>query len=244
MAVTVVSNLPASNETDVILMTTIQAVFSAAVTSGSVNADTFVVYSTGTTVFKEAGGSLSKNSDLYKYADTDYVEGTYTYLSGSAASGFLNVTFTPTKPLKPNVEYTVILTGYDQGTKNANKYIRTVGGDYLSRTVKWKFTTGELMVDEPPSRSTEISYLDMLAEIGLAEEQAANATYVVSPAAESVNVTLVDDTLFTFTFNDHIVTPVTFKVTVKNLDDPLREEIEIPATYEVENGNILRIKFQ
>ena len=100
MAVTVVSNYPASNEENVILMTTIRVVFSAPITSGSVGVDTFVVYSQGTTVYKEADGTLGKSPDPYRYTDTDYVEGLYTFSSGSAASGFLAVTFTPNKPLK------------------------------------------------------------------------------------------------------------------------------------------------
>lgn len=242
MAITIISNYPAANSTDIVLQSTITVTFSEAVSTGYVDSNTFVVYSVGDTIIKDAGGALPKGTDTHtKYAETDYVEGTFTFASGDTA-----VIFSPSKPLRPNTQYTVMVAGYDTGQKNSSRYIRALAGSYLAKTVRWKFTTGELMLETPPNASTEVTFDEILAQLGDDYVDSNSQLYTVSPTNDGINFVLVDDVLFTYTFTKDIVTPSgdLCTVTVFDIDNPAATEIELPTTYEVaDNGRTLKIKF-
>ena len=63
MSLTIVSNSPADGAVDVVLRTKITITFSEAVVSASINDDTVVVYSAGSTVYRDIGGSLPYDAD-------------------------------------------------------------------------------------------------------------------------------------------------------------------------------------
>lgn len=236
MALTIVTNYPLANETEVVLKASIEVEFSEAVATGTVNESTFVVYSEGDTVFKEAGGGLSLTPTVY--SDRDVVEGTLSFSADKKT-----VIFTPTNPFSPNTLYTVILAGYDLVTTNI-QYIRSETlTDRLESTTTWTFTTGQLSLTSPPSVSTPIDFDDLIDEL-IEETETISGQVVVSPDNGSFNVSIVDDVLFTFTAPSGIdESSISYRVYLVDLADPLKTKIEIPSTYEVSNGRILKIKF-
>lgn len=234
MALTIISNYPLADETEVVLKASIEIEFSEAVATGTVNENTFAVYSEGDTIFKEAGGALSVTPTTY--GDRDYVDGTFSF-SGST------VTFIPTKPFVPNTVYTVVLAGYDLVTSNI-QYIRSATlTERLESTTTWSFTTGQLSLTAPPSVSTPIDFDDLIEEL-IEETETPSGQVIVSPDNGSFNVSIIDDVLFTFTTPSGIdESSIDYKVYLVDLADPLKTKIEIPSTYEVLNGRVLKIKF-
>lgn len=247
MAIVILSNAPVANDTQVVLQTAITVAFSTPIPTAYVNSDTFVLYTDGTVVYKETGGQLGKANDPYKYTDVEYVKGSFTCSSGDAVSGYCVHTFTPTKPLKANMKYTVIVAGKDTGAKNGNKYIKSLGGvDWLEKTVRWTFNTGELSVATPPDISQNITFEEFINEIGLVDDSPGSIpNVVVSPKPNSVHVAMIDDVLYTITSKGLPISDnVSYSVFLTSIDDPLSKKIELPTTYEVlEDGRVLKIKF-
>lgn len=235
MALTLISNYPASGATDIPLQTNIVAEFSEAVASGSVNVNSFVVYSAGYTVYRDTAGLPFDTTLRPGYADMDYVEGTFS-ISGAT------VTFTPKQPLQPEKQYFVLLGGYDINT-TANKYIKASGTiNKLMKSVKWSFRTGILDLEEPPTSAEEIDY-DSLIEQIVTSQGVTTSDVVVSPESGSYNVILVDSTLFTITFPTAVdVDSLDYTVYVVDQADPLKRSIELPVTYELEGTRIVKIK--
>ena len=236
MALTIVNNYPLANETEVVLKASIDIEFSEAVATGTITETTFVVYSEGDTLFKEAGGALGVNPTVY--GDRDYIDGTYSFSVDKKT-----VSFIPTSPFSPNTVYTVILAGYDLVSTNID-YIRSETlTERLESTTTWSFTTGQLSLTAPPKVSEPIDFDDLIEEL-IEETETPSGQLIVSPDNGSFNVALVDDVLFTFTTPSGIdESSISYRVYLTDLADPLKTKIEIPSTYEVSNGRVLKIKF-
>jgi hypothetical protein len=71
---------------------------------------------------------------------TDYVQGTFTFAVNTA--GATIATFTPARPMRPNVKYTVLITTVVQ-TPSPSPVS-------LSANYTWSFTTGVLNLTTPP----------------------------------------------------------------------------------------------
>ncbi len=239
MSLTIVSNSPADGAVDVVLRTKITITFSEAVLPASINDDTVVVYSAGSTVYRDIGGSLPYDADSVSdsYLDTDFVEGTLT-VTGAI------VEFTPDKPFKTNTVYTILVAGFDTSIEDY-KYVEATGGDFLSETVRWSFTTGQLDIATPPDSAVPIDYDSLIEAISELEDSSVSstATVSVSPTNGSYGTIIVNDTLFTFTFdNDVDLSSVDASVYVTDYDDPQRRQYSIPVKFELEGTKILRVK--
>lgn len=156
-APSVVSVNPAVNEKDVVLGTQVVITFDQEIDPSSITESTFALTGPGQTQILTPGQLASESPDTS--LSREFVLGTFGFaLDGQGRSV---VTFNPTKQLRKNLEYIVLVLGANgELTSDA---VKNLAGEAMVETYEWKFTTGDLAVVEPPPSAPlpeEVAYID------------------------------------------------------------------------------------
>lgn len=140
---------PNPNQTDVVLGTTIVVGFDQVIDQTTITSSTFSLTGPGQTqvISPEELNVRNPRPD----AGREYIAGSFNF--STDANGNTVVTFIPSRPLRPNVVYTVLVVGglgsvLGAAVKNTNTPPDTLDSNY-----QWTFTTGDLDISTPPITS-------------------------------------------------------------------------------------------
>lgn len=146
-ALAVVSLSPAHGEVDVVLGRVLEILFDRPVDPASVSDRTFSLMGPGQPSLVEASSLIRQ--DAHTQTGREYIPGTFSYPAPAAGDAWLagqKLLFTPARPLRPSVTYTVLLAG--QGSLLAQTYVRAVSGEALAPSLQYTFSTG--ILEAPP----------------------------------------------------------------------------------------------
>jgi hypothetical protein len=136
----IVSTSPAAGEADVVLGRPVEIVFDQPVDPATVTAATFSLMGPGQTAVVDADEIIVKNAQ--PQTGREYIPGRFSFPAPE------RLLFTPERPLRPNVEYTVLIVG--KGSLLAKSYVANPAGEALARSLQFKFKTGEIdQADQP-----------------------------------------------------------------------------------------------
>lgn len=146
VAPTVVSVTPTNQETDVVLGTQITVLFSALMDHSTINESTFVLTGPGQTMIATPDQFIAE--DPQPVTGREYIVGGFAFDDTKGGGTQTMVTFTPSKVLRPDVTYQILIAG-DGGilsaTSVADRYETKMATSY-----EWTFTTGQLNLVVPP----------------------------------------------------------------------------------------------
>jgi hypothetical protein len=128
----ILSISPLNSATDVILGTAITVTFDAAIDPSSITTGSFICFGPGQTGLISPEQLISQDPTIV--TGREYIKGTFTFPS---ANQFI---FTPSMPLRPNAQYTVLLAG--SGTVVVTDTIKGADGTPLVNSFQSIFTTG------------------------------------------------------------------------------------------------------
>lgn len=148
-APSIVKVSPNPGATDVVLGSPVVFYFDQVIDTTTVTSQTFSLTGPGQTQVI-APGELNVRSPRPDMG-REYIPGTFAFTTGT--DGFTIVTFTPSRPLRPNVVYTVLIVGGLNSTLGARVLNLLSPPDTLDSNVQWTFTTGDLDVSIPPITS-------------------------------------------------------------------------------------------
>lgn len=145
---TILSVTPNDQETDVVLGTQITVLFDSLMDHSTINESTFVLTGPGQTQIVTPDQLVE--SDPEPITGREYITGVFGFDDTPGAGTQTSVTFTPSKALRPDVEYQILVLGSGGALTSGavkNLYDISMIGSYI-----WSFTTGELnLVIPPPS---------------------------------------------------------------------------------------------
>lgn len=143
----VVSVSPGDQNTDVVLGTPIVVTFDQTIDTTTVTDATFSLSGPGQTEIITAQGVSTLNR--LPSTGREYIPGAFTFTVD--ASGRSVVTFTPTRPLRKNVTYDVLIAG--GGGLLVTNGVKNPGGELMVSSYEWSFTTGAIDLVVPPPSS-------------------------------------------------------------------------------------------
>lgn len=149
-APTVLSVTPTDQESDVVLGTQITVLFDSLMDHTTINDATFSLTGPGQTQIVTPDQLIA--DDPQPITGREYITGRFAFDDTQAGNTRTLLTFTPSKPLRPDVEYTILILGSggaltSAAVKSATSIPTAMVGSYT-----WSFTTGELnLVIPPPS---------------------------------------------------------------------------------------------
>lgn len=145
----VLSVTPTADETDVVLGTQITVLFDTLMLHSSIDESTFSLTGPGQTQIVTPDQMVAE--DPQSVTGREYITGTFAFDDTHASSTQTLLTFTPSKPLRPNVEYMLLILGsgavVTSGAVQSSTHTQMVG------SYSWSFTTGELNLVVPPPSS-------------------------------------------------------------------------------------------
>lgn len=152
MAVPVlVSSVPANGATGVVLGSSVVLTFSEALDPSTVSSRTVSVMGPGQTSLVDADNLIVRSPS--PLTGREYIQGTLS-VDGST------ITFTPSRPWRPNVRYEVVLAG-GTGLLGVSG-IKSLAGQALASSLRLAFTTGDIAAAEAPA-SSPVDYVQTLA---------------------------------------------------------------------------------
>lgn len=237
-----VSQSPTPSEASVVLGRLVEMTFDQAIDPATLNESTFsLLFQGDSLVFDADNLSLTGGRPA---SQKQHIPGTFAFPEPSRA------VFTPSTPLRPKTEYTVIVAGGSSSL--AQSVVKNLAGEKLKQTYTWKFVTTEIatltggqspvsspLVEDDPELTPEMIRIIPRKRLGTDFTEAIEIHF---PA--EIDPASLDASYFGLVpadanpFNDVLVS-----MEAPN-NDPL---VEIPEdmTYTVTiNGNILRIEFQ
>ena len=143
----ILSTSPANGATGVVLGSNISITFDQAVDPETVTSGTFALMGPGQTAVIQPDGLIEEDPQVY--TGREYIPGTFSFPSPS------QVVFTPQRPLRPGVTYTLLISGADNAL--AINVVRNPGGEPLANTTMYQFVTGTLNLIAPPAQSPTAS---------------------------------------------------------------------------------------
>lgn len=149
----IVSTSPVASAVDVVLGLSITVVFNQAIDPTTVSDATFSLVGPGQTGIITPNQEIAANPS--SVTGREYIPGTFSFPTSAS------FVYTPSRPLRPGVVYTVLLAG--KGSIVATSAISNPGGEQLSSPYQFSFTTGVLNLSSPPLVSPlppVLSYLD------------------------------------------------------------------------------------
>lgn len=140
---------PNPNQTDVVLGTSIVVGFDQLIDTTTITSSTFSLTGPGQTqvISPEELNVKNPRPDTGR----EYITGAFTFALDS--NGNTVATFTPARPLRPNVIYTVLVVGGLGSVLGARVCNLDTPPATLDSTYQWTFTTGDLDVSVPPITS-------------------------------------------------------------------------------------------
>jgi hypothetical protein len=146
---TIISVTPAVDDTDVVLGTQIIVVFSFLMNHSTINDGTFSLTGPGQTMIATPDQMIAE--DPVAVTGREYITGTFGFDDTIGNGLQTQVTFNPSKPLRPDIEYTVLVMG-SGGALTADA-VADIYGNKMVGSYTWNFTTGELNLVIPPPQS-------------------------------------------------------------------------------------------
>lgn len=140
---------PNPSQIDVVLGTAVAVGFNQPIDQTTITSSTFSLTGPGQTkvIAPEELNVRNPRPD----AGREYIPGTFSFSTDT--SGNTIVTFTPSRPLRPNVVYTVLVVGGPSSVLGAAVKNLNTPPDALDNNYQWSFTTGDLDVSTPPVTS-------------------------------------------------------------------------------------------
>lgn len=138
----VLSSIPNSNDVDIVLGAPIQIVFDQPIDPATITTATFALTGPGTTQIVDSEQLQMGQSIL---SGREYITGTFSYTDSST------LIFTPGRPLRPGVIYSVIIVGGD--SMLVTSCVKNLAGEKLATSYQFLFTTGTLNILQPPVSS-------------------------------------------------------------------------------------------
>ena len=139
----ILSVAPAPDETDVVLGRVIEVTFDQAVDPDTVTSATFALTGPGETTIVDGDELAYKNAK--PSSGREYITGAFNFPSPD------KLRFTPDKPLRPGIQYTVLIAG--ASSLLATSVVRNPAGEALAKSYQYAFKTGTLNVATPPALS-------------------------------------------------------------------------------------------
>jgi hypothetical protein len=147
-APTVLSVTPNDQETDVVLGIQITVLFDSLMLHDSISDATFSLTGPGQTQIISADQLVVE--DPQPITGREYITGVLAFDDTPAGGTRTLVTFTPSKPLRPNVTYTLLILGSGGALTSAS--VKNASSVAMVGSYTWSFTTGALnLVFPPPS---------------------------------------------------------------------------------------------
>jgi hypothetical protein len=140
----VLSVIPTSGQTGVVLGAPIVVVFDQPIDRATVTSATLSVTGPGQTQILTPDQLLAQNPSAIN--SREIISGNISFSVNDTT-----VTFTPSEPLAQNVTYDVLLLGNDGLLSSAS--IANPSAQKMTNSYRWAFTTGDLNVVSPPPRS-------------------------------------------------------------------------------------------
>lgn len=149
-APTILSVSPSPNQADVVLGQPIEILFDQPIDTASLSTKTFALIGPGQASIVDAENLIRKDGQLQ--TGREYVTGAFAFPAPETGQEQnQKVVFTPSRPLRPNVSYTVLIVG--RASLVAQSYVQNPGGESLATSYQYTFKTGELNAATPPSVS-------------------------------------------------------------------------------------------
>lgn len=145
-APTILSVTPTVDETDVILGTSIIVVFSQVMDDTTINDGTFSLTGPGQTMIVTPDQIVAQ--DPKSTTGREYISGTFTFDDTINGDTQTQATFTPSVPLRPDVEYKVLIMG--SGGVLTSSAVKNLYGIDMESSYEWSFATGLLNLVVPP----------------------------------------------------------------------------------------------
>jgi hypothetical protein len=145
-APTITSVTPTVDESDVVLGTQVIVVFSFLMDHSTINDGTFSLTGPGQTMIATPDQMIA--ADPQSVTGREYITGTFSFDDTVGGGLQTRVTFNPSKPLRPDVEYTVLIMG--SGGALTADCVKNIYGVAMVGSYTWNFTTGELNLIVPP----------------------------------------------------------------------------------------------
>jgi hypothetical protein len=143
----IVSTVPSNNDTDIVLGSQVNITFDQQINTSTFTDATFSM------TYPIQGGVLTTTEEIENNPlispSNEYVRGTISFTTGS--QGQTIATFTPKKPLRPGIVYTIYVVGAD-GILTASG-IQNLAGEAMLTSYQFSFTTGVLNVLTPPPQA-------------------------------------------------------------------------------------------
>jgi hypothetical protein len=147
-APSIIAVSPNPSALEVVLGTSIVVTFDQLIDTTTINATTFSLTGPGQT---QLVSPTELNSKTPRPATgREYINGTFSF---AVVSGNTVCTFTPSKPLRPNVTYTVLVIGGLGSVLGARVQNTASPAETLDSNYQWNFTTGDLDISVPPITS-------------------------------------------------------------------------------------------
>lgn len=148
-APTVLSVTPADQDVDIVLGTQITVLFSTLMDHSSINDATFSLTGPGQTQIVTPDQLVA--DDPEPITGREYITGTFSFDDTLGSGTKTQLTFIPSKPLRPNVTYTLLILGsggvLTSGSVKDSTAVEMIG------SYTWSFTTGDLNLVSPPPSS-------------------------------------------------------------------------------------------
>lgn len=145
-APTVLLVTPSDQETDVVLGTQITVLFDSLMDHTTINESTFSLTGPGQTQIVSSDQLVV--SDPQPITGREYITGVFSFDDTLNGGTQTQVTFNPSKPLRPNVVYTVLIIG--SGAQLTSDAVKNASEVSMVGSYTWSFTTGQLNLVVPP----------------------------------------------------------------------------------------------
>lgn len=147
-APTILSVDPANLDVDVVLGISINVIFDSLMNHSTINDTSFSLTGPGQTQIITPEQDIS--SDPQPITGREYITGVFSFDDTIASGTRTKVTFNPSKPLRPDVIYTILIMG--SGGILSSDSIKNASNVPMVGSYTWSFTTGQLnLVSLPPS---------------------------------------------------------------------------------------------
>lgn len=146
-APTVLTVDPTDQETDVVLGLSITVIFDSLMDHSTIDASTFSLTGPGQTQVITPDQDVAVDPE--PTTGREYITGIFSFDDTLAGGTHTKVTFNPSKPLRPGVQYTLLLMG--SGGSLSSDSIKNAAHTQMVGSYTWSFTTGTLdLVTTPP----------------------------------------------------------------------------------------------
>lgn len=154
MAAPVVQSVTPTNQaTDVVLGTQITVLFSTQMNYTTISDSTFSLTGPGQTQVVTPDSLIA--DDPQPITGREYITGRFSFseipISGGGGATQTLLTFNPSKPLRPEVTYTVLILG--SGNALTSDAVADNNGNKMVTSYTWTFSTGQLNLTIPPPLS-------------------------------------------------------------------------------------------